>query len=55
MLCGRSMGDKVFFDFLQEYYGRYKYKVVTGEGFLEVAEEVAGRELDDLYDTWVRK
>jgi hypothetical protein len=51
----REMGDEVFFEFLEEYYQRYKYKVATGEGFLEVAEEVAGRELDELYDAWVRK
>ena len=51
----QEMGDEVFFDFLQEYYRRYKYGVATGEGFLEVAEQVAGRELDDLYDAWVRK
>jgi len=51
----REMEDEVFFEFLQEYYRRYKYKVATGEGFLGVAEQVAGRELDELYDTWVRK
>ncbi len=51
----REMGDEVFFNFLQEYYRRYKYQVATGEGFLEVAEEVSGKDLGELYDDWVRK
>jgi len=32
-----------------------QYKVATGDGFLEVAEEVAGEELDELHNAWVRK
>lgn len=51
----QGVGDETFFAILQEHYQRYKYKVATGEGFLTVAEEVAGRELDDLYDQWIRK
>ena len=51
----QEVGDEAFFVILQEYYRRYKYGVATGEGFLAVAEEVAGRELDHLYDAWIRK
>ena len=39
----------------QEYYRCYKYGVATGEDFLAIAEEVAGRELNPLYDAWIRK
>ena len=51
----RETGDEVFFSFLQEYYHRYKYQVATGEGFLEVAEQVSGKDLRELYNDWVRK
>ena len=51
----QEVGDEAFFAILQEYYRRYKYRVATGENFLAVAEEIAGRELDELYDAWIRK
>lgn len=51
----QEVGDEAFFTILQEYYRRYKYGVATGEDFLTVAEEVTERELDGLYDAWVRQ
>jgi aminopeptidase N len=48
-------GAEAFFTILQEYYRRYKYGIATGEDFLAVAEEVTGRELDGLYNAWVRQ
>ncbi len=46
----QEMGDESFFTFLQEYYRYYKYRVATGEGFLEAAEQVSGKALDELYN-----
>jgi len=51
----REVGDETFFAILEEYYRRHKYRVATGEDFLAVAEEVVGRELDQMYHTWIRK
>ncbi len=51
----REVGDEAFFAILREYYQRYKYGVATGEDFLAVAEELAGRELDQMYDAWIRE
>lgn len=50
-----EVSDEAFFVILREYYQRYKYGVATGENFLAVAEEVAGRELDEMYDAWIRE
>lgn len=51
----QEVGDEAFFAILQEHYRRYKYRVATGGDFLAVAEDVTGRELDELYDAWIRK
>jgi aminopeptidase N len=51
----QEVGDEAFFAILKEYYRRYKYRVATGEGFMNVAVEVAGGGLDPLYDAWIRK
>jgi hypothetical protein len=50
-----EVGDEAFFAILREYFQRYKYGRATGDGFLKVAEEVVGAELDPLYDAWIRK
>jgi len=51
----QEIGDEAFFSTLQEYYRRHRYGEATGRGFLGVAEEVAGRDLDEIYEAWVEK
>ncbi len=49
----RQVGDDVFIEILRRYYQRYCYGIATGEGFLQVAEEVAGVDLEPLYKQWI--
>lgn len=49
----QEVGDEAFFTILQGRYRRHKYEVATGEDLLVDAEEVTGRELDALFDTWI--
>lgn len=48
-----EVGDEVFFAILRAYLGAYRYQIATPEGFLALAEEVSGQELDDLYEKWI--
>ncbi len=48
-----QVGDDVFFQILRQYYQRYQYGIATGEGFLQVAEEVSGQDLQPLYEKWI--
>ena len=49
----QEVGDEAFFAILQERYRRHKYGIATGGDLLADAEEVAGRELDDLFSFWI--
>ena len=48
-----EIGDEAFFKTLREYVSRHAGGNVTTEDFVVVAEEMAGRELDDLLDSWL--
>ena len=48
-----EIGDEAFFKTLREYVSRHAGGNVTTEYFVVVAEEMAGRELDDLLDSWL--
>ena len=48
-----EIGDEAFFKTLREYVSRHAGGNVTTEGFVVVAEEIAGRDLDDLFDSWI--
>jgi len=48
-----QVGDRLFFEILRRYYATYAYGIATPEGFLRVAEEVSGEELDELYRQWI--
>ncbi len=48
-----QVGDETFFQILRRYYQTYAYGIATPEGFLQVAEEVSGVELDELYEEWI--
>jgi aminopeptidase N len=47
------IGDAAFFESLQRYYRTYKYRIAPPRGFIDVAEQVSGQNLDDLYQTWI--
>jgi aminopeptidase N len=48
-----ELGEEDFFEFMKVYYQRYRYSFVDTPGFHEIAEEVCGCELDDLFNLWV--
>lgn len=49
----RELGDRVFFEFLQVYFQRYRYGFVGSQEFQAAAEETCGCDLDPLFDLWV--
>ncbi|NLD74316.1 MAG: M1 family metallopeptidase [Chloroflexi bacterium] len=47
-----AMGDDAFFSLLGQYLSTYRFRIARTADFLDLAEQVAGRELDDLYLAW---
>ena len=48
-----EVGDDLFFRTLREYVSRHAGGNVTTEDFIAVAEEVAGKDLGSLFDSWL--
>jgi aminopeptidase N len=48
-----EVGDEVFFKILQTYFERYKSGNATTEDFLVVVNEVSGKDLTNLLDSWL--
>ena len=48
-----TVGDKLFFEILQKYYSKYKYKNASTEDFKMVCEEVSGKNLDYFFKQWL--
>ena len=48
-----EIGDDAFFRVLREYVARHAGGNVTTADFVAVAEEIAERDLDDLFDAWL--
>ncbi|MBE0683102.1 MAG: M1 family metallopeptidase [Anaerolineales bacterium] len=48
-----TVGDEVFFETLKVYYDRYKFGNAVTEDFMQVAEEISGKDLTDLFDAWL--
>ncbi|HKP51843.1 MAG TPA: M1 family metallopeptidase [Chloroflexia bacterium] len=49
----KEVGDDLFFRTLQTYTSRYRNGNARTEDFIEVAEEVSGKELGDLFNAWL--
>ena len=49
-----ELGDDLFFGFLRHYLAAFRYRNVTGREFLALAEAYTRRDLQPLYDKWVR-
>ncbi len=49
----RELGDETFGRVLSTYLARYQWQIATPDDFLSVAEEVSGKDLDDLYNRWI--
>ena len=48
-----EVGDDVFFETLRTYAERFSDGNATTEDFISAAEEIAGRDLGDLFSTWL--
>ncbi|MGB8646618.1 MAG: M1 family metallopeptidase [Anaerolineae bacterium] len=49
----QQIGDDKFFQFLQTYYSRYRYKVAHPDDMLKTMNEVSGQDLTALFNQWV--
>jgi aminopeptidase N len=48
-----TVGDADFFDILRAYVETYTGQTVGTDDFIRVAEAVSGRQLDDLFESWL--
>ncbi len=48
-----EVGDDLFFETVRTYVDRYTNGNVTTDDFIAVAEEIAGRDLTQLFDIWL--
>ena len=48
-----TIGDAAFFDTLQTYVSRFGGGNASTEDFIDVAEEMSGRQLGELFDAWL--
>ena len=48
-----EVGDDAFFEILRTYAERFKYSNATTEDFINLAEEISGQELSQLFDGWL--
>ncbi|MFN8380381.1 MAG: M1 family metallopeptidase [Anaerolineales bacterium] len=48
-----KVGDDVFFNILRTYAERYKFGNATTANFIQVANEISGEDLGDLFNVWL--
>jgi aminopeptidase N len=48
-----TVGDEPFFTILRTYVSRFAGRNVTTADFIAVVNQVAGRDLHDLFDQWI--
>ncbi len=48
-----ELGDESFFALLRRYQREYRYRVATTGDFLRLAQEVASRDMDPLFASWL--
>ena len=48
-----EIGDDLFFTTLRTYLDRFAFATASTDDFVAVAEEVSGRDLEDLFDAWL--
>ncbi len=48
-----EVGDAAFFDILRAYYDRFKYSNATTEDFIEIAQEISGKDLATFFEGWL--
>jgi hypothetical protein len=48
----QELGDEKFFELLQRHQATHRYRMATTADFLNLAEEVASRDLDPIFKNW---
>ncbi|WP_248961652.1 M1 family metallopeptidase [Sphaerisporangium perillae] len=51
----RQIGDETFFKLLRTWTAQHKYGSATTDQFVNLAEKLSGRQLDDLFNAWLYK
>jgi aminopeptidase N len=49
----QAVGDKVFFDIVEEWVSSQAGGTVTTDEFIRLAEKESGMQLDGLFETWL--
>jgi len=49
----RELGDPVFRAVLRTYLERFRWRVADPAGFMAVAEQLSGKDLNALYHQWI--
>lgn len=49
----QEVGDETLFAILETYYSAHRYHIASGRDLLAVIDQVAGRDMSDLYQTWL--
>lgn len=47
------VGDATFFEVLRSYAAAFRHQNATTDDFVDLAEEIAGQDLDDLFTAWL--
>ncbi len=50
----QEVGDEIYFKIMQTYFSEYKYKVVQPVDLMTVIENVSGRDVEPLVETWLQ-
>jgi membrane protease YdiL (CAAX protease family) len=48
-----QLGDEKFDKLLRTLFEKYKFKVVSGEKFIELTSEIAGKDMAEFYRNWL--
>ena len=48
-----EVGDEAFFEILRGYAARFAHSNASTEDFVNLAEEISGQPLDDLFEAWL--
>ena len=48
-----TVGDEAFFRILRTWADRYKYKNATTADFIALVQEISGKDLHGLIDSWL--
>jgi aminopeptidase N len=51
----QEVGDETYFKIMQTYFAEYKYKIAQPDDLFAIIEQVSGRDVESLVETWLQK